>query len=428
MFVGMGDFLVGAYLFTIAVIDANYGFTYCYEQHDWLSSNYCSLLGIVSTIGSQISLFSMACLSITRLYGIINSMNIASSVSFKGCLKVATILLLIVVASVGIAVAPILSQFEDFFVNGMSYGHENPMFVGFIDKQVHLQIIEAYYGRMKQNENSVLSWKKTARLVDDMFTKTYGGLELERRKVDFYGNDGVCLFKYFVSDDDPQKIFSWNILTINFICFIVICISYIFINMKSVKSGKAVNNKQVNSRNRAMQRKISLIIATDFLCWVPFVIICCLHSLSLLNATPWYSLFSLVILPINSVINPLLYDMTLIGSIVRPFRTIKRSKVLPKSLSTTTVLGKSSKNLRNNISEAKMAVQAKDAFKQHRNGDKQLPTECLEMTVVSKTENSVRRPITKGNEKVSMDSEKGRKKIKSTEEDMRNIAADDERN
>ena len=85
------------------------------------------------------------------------------------------------------------------------------------------------------------------------------------------------------------------------------------------------NNRQINDRNRKMQRKISIIVATDFLCWVPFVVICCLHSLSILDATPWYSLFSIVILPINSVINPLLYDSTLSQYIRRSADTIRRS-------------------------------------------------------------------------------------------------------
>ena len=57
-----------------------------------------------------------------------------------------------------------------------------------------------------------------------------------------------------------------------------------------------------------MNRRIAIIITTDFLCWVPFIGVCVLHSLEVLDATPWYSLFSMVILPINSVINPLLYD------------------------------------------------------------------------------------------------------------------------
>ena len=322
MFVGIGDFLVGAYLFAIAVIDTVYGSSYCFMQYEWLSSNYCSILGIVSTIGSQISLFSMTCLSIARLYGIINSMSFGSSKTCRGYMQVILILMIIVGASVGVAVAPVLPQFEDFFVNGLTYSSNNPLFVGSTNKKVHFQIIQAYYGRARGAENSVLSWKKITRLIDGMFSSLYGGLE--KRKVDFYGNDGVCLFKYFVSDEDPQKIFSWSVLTVNFICFIVISMSYFIINVRTVQSGKVVNNQQVNDRNRAMQRKVTLIIATDFLCWVPFVIICCLHSLSVVDATPWYALFSLVILPINSVINPLLYDMTLTAKIIAPVRSVRQ--------------------------------------------------------------------------------------------------------
>ena len=322
MFVGIGDFLVGAYLFAIAVIDTVYGSSYCFQQYYWLSSNYCSILGIVSTIGSQISLFSMTCLSITRLYGIINSMSFAGSKTWRGYMRVVMILMIIVGASVGIAVAPILPQFEDFFVNGLTYGNQNPLFIGSTDKKVHFQIIQAYYGRMNGNGNSALRWRKITQLIDGMFTSLYGGLE--RKKVDFYGNDGVCLFKYFVGHEDPQKIFSWSILTINFICFFVISLSYFIINVRTVQSGKVVNNQQVNDRNKAMQRKVSLIIATDFLCWVPFVIICCLHSLSVLDATPWYALFSLVVLPINSVINPLLYDTALAAKILTPMRSVKK--------------------------------------------------------------------------------------------------------
>ncbi|KAL5261440.1 hypothetical protein ACHWQZ_G007220 [Mnemiopsis leidyi] len=329
MFVGIGDFFVGGYLFAIAVIDTMYGSLYCFEQYQWLSSTYCSALGIVSTIGSQISLFSMTCLSITRLYGIINSMSFASSMSLTGYMQVLLILIAIIGASVGIAVAPLLPLFEDFFVNGLTYGHENPLFIGSTDKKVHIQIIQAYYGRSRGDRHSALSWRKITKLINSMFTSLYGGFE--RRKVDFYGNDGVCLFKYFVGDEDPQKIFSWSVLAINLICFIIISMSYFIINVKTVKSGKFVNNQQVYDRNKAMQRKISLIIATDFLCWVPFVIICCLHTLSVLDATPWYALFSLVVLPINSVLNPLLYDATLMTKVFRLMRSVGR--LTPHSLS-----------------------------------------------------------------------------------------------
>ena len=320
--ISIGDFLVGGYLFTISMIDLIYGSRYCSEQIEWRSSIYCTILGISSTIGSQISLFSMTCLSLARLCGIKNAMNISSGLSLKSYCKIIATVFLITITSIAIAIVPILSQFEDFFVNGMRYEKDNPMFIGFSNKKVHHQIIQAYYGRTMK-DHVAISWKIVLQLIDGMFSSVYGGLY--RRKIDFYGNDGVCLFKYFVSREDPQRLYSWTILAINFFCFIIISLSYIIINTVSVKSGKTIKNRQVDKRNRRMQRKVSMIIATDFCCWVPFVLICCLHSLSVLDATPWYSLFSVVILPINSVINPLLFDSTVTKQLAKPMDAVKRT-------------------------------------------------------------------------------------------------------
>ena len=52
---------------------------------------------------------------------------------------------------------------------------------------------------------------------------------------------------------------------------------------------------------------------------MPFIVVCALHSLEVLDATPWYSLFSMMILPINSVINPFLYDEVVTVKLKAPF-------------------------------------------------------------------------------------------------------------
>ena len=143
-------------------------------------------------------------------------------------------------------------------------------------------------------------------------------------KVDFYGSDGVCLFKYFVQNQDPQRLFVWSILALNFICFVLISISYLFIGILSRRSSRSLasskNNRQIAKRNNRMNQRIAIIITTDFLCWVPFIMVCILHSLEVIDATPWYSIFSMVILPINSVINPLLYDDVVTKTIGAPVR------------------------------------------------------------------------------------------------------------
>ena len=151
---------------------------------------------------------------------------------------------------------------------------------------------------------------------------------LKQTKVDFYGSDGVCLFKYFVKSNDPQKMFVWGILILNFLCFMIITLSYILIGLVSFRSSKSLTNsqgnRQISNRNRRMNQKIAIIIGTDFACWVPFIIICVLHSLEVLDATPWYSIFSMIILPINSVINPFLYDDIVTSFLIN---SIRRSTV-----------------------------------------------------------------------------------------------------
>ena len=158
-----------------------------------------------------------------------------------------------------------------------------------------------------------------------MFTSNFGGIS--SRVLGFYGNDPVCLFKFFVSSDDPQRTFSWTLLTLNFICFGVISISYLIVFIITSTSSSSLSHSAtggfVRNRNQRLQRKISIIILTDFLCWVPFIIICLLHTIGLVDASPRYALLSILILPINSVINPLLYDDTILKILGRIFRRMR---------------------------------------------------------------------------------------------------------
>lgn len=139
--------------------------------------------------------------------------------------------------------------------------------------------------------------------------------------VSFYGNSGVCVFKYLVTKDDPQKEFTLAVLATNVLCFIIISISYliIFIKTRASTSGMTTN-KQLRKRNNKLQVKVSLIILTDFVSWMPFVTVCFIHFGELMDATPWYPLFSIILLPVNSVINPILYNdlvLRIFASIVR---------------------------------------------------------------------------------------------------------------
>ena len=322
MVISVGDLLVGGYLVVISFVDSQRGTDHCLKQQEWLTGPSCSLLGIFSTIGSQLSLFSMTALSIVRLSGIKNSMSIGSRLTKFGGLKSVSVILMIVALSAAVALIPLHPSLEDFFVNGLSYEETNPLFTGFPDKSKHLKVLEAYYGRMKKQS---IKWKVIVDMVKGMFTNVYGGIKF--RKLEFYGNDAVCLFKFFVKADDPQKLYVWAVLITNFVCFAIISFSYIIIGALSIRSSKSLckesRNSAVEKRNRQMNRKISISILTDFCCWVPFILTCALHTFAVLDATEFYALFSIVVLPINSVINPLLFDKTVSNILEKIMTNVK---------------------------------------------------------------------------------------------------------
>ena len=320
MLISFGDLLSGLYLLIIVLVDTyNFKSNYCENQLDWLTSDFCALLGMTNIIGSHVSLFTMTFLSVVRLVTVRSQgiIELAKHLKFK----IGTVVCFIIAFSVCIACTPFVSQFEDFYVNGMSY-KDISLFIGAANKENHLDIFNAYYGKVSKQQ---MSWKDIKKLLQLIFSDDYG--EISSRKIHFYGNEGVCLFKYFVKSDDPQKFFVWTVLTINFLCFLVISICYCMLARGAKQTNKFVRRMMarvnVNAKHKKsdkLQRNITRIIATDFVCWVPFIFICGLHSLEIMDATFLYSVCSIVILPINSLVNPLIYDDIL----SKWFRQLKR--------------------------------------------------------------------------------------------------------
>ena len=122
LLVNIGDLLIGVYLLQIAVVDSIvYGRSYCRNQLSWLSSFHCNALGVMSTIGYEISLISVAALGMARVVGIKTKLNVHSTLTRCSIISSAVTTVSIIAVSLAIAVVPLMHQFEDFFVNGMTY-------------------------------------------------------------------------------------------------------------------------------------------------------------------------------------------------------------------------------------------------------------------------------------------------------------------
>ena len=106
-----------------------------------------------------------------------------------------------------------------------------------------------------------------------------------------------------------KDIVVWLMLALNLICFILMTISYIVMAISRARSSKSKRmGKGGNKKDQKLQRKITTIILSDFLCWVPLIIISGLHNLRQIDASEWYIFFAMIVLPLNSVINPLIYE------------------------------------------------------------------------------------------------------------------------
>lgn len=313
LLIALGDLMIGAYLLSIATADQDQGDAYCKTRLEWLISYKCTILGIVSTTGSQISLFAMTCLSLYRAKYVSRQLPHPEILNRESKVSAVVLAVVVIMVSAGIAVIPILPSLEDYFINGLYYA-TSPLLIGAPDKQDHLRAIEKHYGRFLTKQD--VSWEVIRLMVKDMFTKDHNSIGVIGERLGFYGNSGVCLFKYFVTPDDPQRVYSLSVLSVNFLCFIAITTSYLYINF-------IATSVQTNNRTAALQRKVAVIILTDFLCWVPFIIFSLLHYSEVINATKYYNLCSIVILPVNSVINPLLYDDLLQGAVLGVYKRLR---------------------------------------------------------------------------------------------------------
>ena len=90
----------------------------------------------------------MTILSITRLFRISNGLSIPGPVTKKCCVLMATMILFILGSSVVVAVIPLLSLFEDTFVNALYLPD-----VDFLRGFTHQEKSKTYFG--------VLLWKNS---------------------------------------------------------------------------------------------------------------------------------------------------------------------------------------------------------------------------------------------------------------------------
>ena len=97
-------------------------------------------------------------------------------------------------------------------------------------------------------------------------------------------------------------------MNFNLLLIVVISIGYILIYYKI--SSSRVKNVSIKSteQERTFMVRVSLIVVTDIVCWLPIIVFTYLSYLGYQIPDIIVPLSSIVLLPINSFVNPFLYS------------------------------------------------------------------------------------------------------------------------
>ena len=306
----IADFLMGIYLLIVSIQSAIFSPRYGEVDLFWRSSSLCTAAGSLAIISSEASCFIMSTLCSFRLMNVLAPIRARLFPTWPWY----ALLAFIWIASCVIAVAPAIYIFSDYFVDQLFFP------VPFAtDKAISLRqsvTIGCRYTSLigVPYEVTSPSWREILPRFNELFP------EVEARLIGYYGETSLCMPRFYVDSDGNAAIFSLVIISINFVSFVYVCVSYFA--MYKITAGRPVSTKQIDVQAARMQRRIARLLITDFVCWIPICIIAFTKaSLKFRLPNDVYAATIAFLLPINSALNPILYSSFFENLVNRLYRS-----------------------------------------------------------------------------------------------------------
>ena len=298
--ISIADFIMGIYLITIASYDVSFSGFYGEVDGEWRSSLKCSVIGSLAVISSETSCFLMVVLTGFRLKNItqpVESVN-ASSRPWKLCIILAWLF------SFFLGIAPMLPQTAQYFLHSFSYSSpfQNGMRYSTNLKQFACRLSALSHKTIQFTGNKFQSVETflAGSFPNDASVKLFG----------YYGETSVCMPRFYVAYGESSWEFTLAMMTLNFLSFIFIAVSYFIIYKHSTSSSAKLGTKRLDNQAATMQKRIARIIATDFCCWIPICVMAFVR-LGVEFSDIAYQISAVLLLPINSAMNPILFSPVL---------------------------------------------------------------------------------------------------------------------
>ena len=267
------DFLMGVYMVIVASADTYFGQHFPMQSETWRSGVACRVAGAISIISSEASVFFVTLISIDRFICI--RFPFSRHRFDRRSVNITAIITWLISIAVGV-IPSILSG-----VNFKFYDNSH-VCIG-----LPLALVERFH---------------TEELSEQVFTSG----------ASYFKNT----FRTRSLGNVPGMYFSSALfLGLNCFCYLIIFACYFEIIRAVFKSSKRAKlNKDMKDQVR-MTVKVAAIVATDFCCWFPVILLGILVQARILTLPPsvfaWCVTF---VLPINSAINPYLYTISAIIS------------------------------------------------------------------------------------------------------------------
>ena len=309
------DIILGFVVGTIAFLSTSFSGKYCEIDLEWRSSFLCKTLGALTLFSSQTSLNLLVLMTSFRLYTIYRPFKSLDDIKFK----IKLILFVCWIVSFLLSITPIVlkSIFLHKFVISNNILFNNQRVDRIINNTELFKLaknIENIWTATKPN--SVPASKSIYNVLDfkdwylnsDKFIKQYPNTSINiKKKFGFYSSSSVCLPDFY-SKFRNASIFSIFLVSLNLFLIVGIVIGYflIFYNIRS-KTVKNHTNRNLKVQKRLMIR-IFLIVFTDVASWLPVIVFTYASYLGYEIPKIVHPVSSIVLLPINSLLNPILYS------------------------------------------------------------------------------------------------------------------------
>nr|XP_019922229.2 G-protein coupled receptor GRL101 [Crassostrea gigas] len=233
----ISDFLMGLYLFIIAIADLEYQNIYGFNDSEWRYSKACTIAGLLATTSSEASVIFIFLITLERFIVLKHPFS-------AGVFKNRRLVILITIIA---------------WLSAIAFSAV-PLFV----------------------------------------------------YQDFYSRSTVCISLPLTT----ERVSGWEYSTLlfigfNLLIFLAVVILQLLIYIHVKRMGSKTNNDNTK-REMKVLRSLSYVVVSDTLCWIPIIVIGLMAYGGVGVSPDIYAWVIVVVLPINSALNPFIYTFSMI--------------------------------------------------------------------------------------------------------------------